>query len=186
MLDWETLERACASCRKCDLCEGRTNVVIGRGSRTAEILFVGEGPGQNEDEQGLPFVGKAGELLNLALEGLAYPEESYYIANVVKCRPPKNRNPLPEEAEACMPYLRAQFSLIKPKIVVCLGSIALKNLIDEKAGITASRGQWLEKKGVLFMATYHPAALLRDESKKADFWHDLRTVREKYDELKRN
>lgn len=183
-MDWETLENVCNSCTKCGLCSGRTNVVIGRGCRSAKILFVGEGPGENEDLRGLPFVGKAGELLDLALEGLGYSEDMYYIANVVKCRPPKNRNPLSEEAEACMPYLRAQFSLIRPKIVVCLGSIALKNLIDANAGITASRGKWIEKKGVLFMATYHPAALLRDESKKADFWHDLRLVREQYDELK--
>lgn len=180
---WEMLENACLNCTRCRLCENRTNVVIGKGNRNAPLMLVGEGPGRQEDEQGIPFVGQAGQLLDLALTGLGFQPEEYYIANVVKCRPPENRTPLEDECKACMDYLRAQFSLIRPKIVVCMGNVALSHLISPDARISRVRGTWTEKKGVLFTATYHPAALLRDESKKLDFWRDLKAIREKLDVL---
>ena len=180
-MTWETLESTCKNCSKCALANSRRNVVIGRGCKTADVLFVGEGPGENEDKQGIPFVGQAGELLDLALASIGYGEGDYYIANVVKCRPPQNRNPEPDECEACLPYLRAQFALIKPKIIVFLGSIAANNMIAKDIRITKARGTWVDKQGTLFMPTYHPAALLRDPSKKADMWEDLKKV---YDKLK--
>ena len=180
---WESLEQACHTCARCRLGEHRTNVVIGRGHPNAPILFVGEGPGRQEDEQGLPFVGQAGELLDLACTSLNFLPEDYYIANVVKCRPPENRTPFEEECTACLPYLRVQFALIKPRIVVCLGNVPLHYLMDKDAKITQVRGQWQEKQGVWFTATYHPAALLRDESKKLDFWRDLQAVKQKLAEI---
>ena len=180
---WETLEKACRACTRCRLSETRTNVVIGRGHPNAPILFVGEGPGRQEDEQGLPFVGQAGALLDHACTGLNFSPEDYYIANVVKCRPPENRTPFEDECTACLLYLRAQFSLIKPRIVVCLGNVPLHYLIDRDARITQARGQWVEKQGVWFTATYHPAALLRDETKKLDFWQDLKAVKRKLAEI---
>ena len=180
---WESLEQTCNACARCRLGETRTNVVIGRGHPNASILFVGEGPGRQEDEQGLPFVGQAGELLDLACTSLNFAPEEYYIANVVKCRPPENRTPFEDECTACLPYLRTQFSLIKPRIVVCLGNVPLRYLMDKDARITQVRGKWQEKQGVWFMATYHPAALLRDESKKLDFWRDLQAVKQKLAEI---
>lgn len=182
---WEALEQACTHCTRCRLHETRTNVVIGRGNPRAPILFVGEGPGRQEDEQGLPFVGQAGMLLDHALAGLGLTQEEYYIANVVKCRPPENRTPLDDECKACLEFLRGQFALIQPKIVVCLGNVALVNLLSPDARITKVRGTWIDRRGVLFTATYHPAALLRDESKKLDFWQDLKAVRKKLDELRK-
>ena len=145
VMTWEELLDYCSRCQRCALAQTRKNVVVGRGNRNAPILFVGEGPGAQEDEQGIPFVGQAGKLLDLALEACGFPPDLYYIANVVKCRPPQNRNPLREETEACMPYLREQFRLIKPKIVVCLGSVASVALIGPEAKITAVRGTWIEK-----------------------------------------
>ncbi|MBR5500740.1 MAG: uracil-DNA glycosylase [Clostridia bacterium] len=183
-MTWDILENACRSCTRCRLSENRTNVVIGRGHSAAPVLFVGEGPGRQEDEQGLPFVGQAGALLDLACAGLNFAPEDYYIANVVKCRPPENRTPLEDECTQCLPFLRNQFALIKPRIVVCLGNVPLHYLIDKDARITQVRGQWIERKGVWFTATYHPAALLRDESKKLDFWRDLEAVKQKLTELR--
>ena len=183
-MNWEELEKNCKACNRCALAAGRRKVVIGRGSKTADILFVGEGPGENEDKQGLPFVGQAGELLDLALNSIGFDKNDYYIANIVKCRPPQNRNPEPEECNACLPFLRAQFSLIRPKIIVALGSIASNYLVEKDLRITKSRGIWVEKQGVLFMPTYHPAALLRDPSKKIDMWEDLLKVYEKLKELR--
>lgn len=183
VMTWEELLDYCSRCQRCALAQTRKNVVVGRGNRNASILFVGEGPGAQEDEQGIPFVGQAGKLLDLALEACGFPPDLYYIANVVKCRPPQNRNPLREETEACMPYLREQFRLIKPKIVVCLGSVASVALIGPEAKITAVRGTWIEKKGTYFTATYHPAALLRDESKKIFMWRDLKAVQERLHEI---
>ena len=181
IMDWNEFEKIMNGCRGCGLSSGRTNVVIGRGSRReGGILFVGEGPGENEDKEGLPFVGQAGRLLDLALSALEFPAEDYYIANVVKCRPPQNREPSADEVKACVPYLRQQFIFLKPRIVVALGSVALKALIDPGARITSERGKWIQKGGTLFTATYHPAALLRDESKKVDFYSDLRAVKLKY------
>ena len=184
-MTWQELKDICSSCSRCGLCNGRTNVVFGRGNINAELLFVGEGPGRQEDEQGVPFVGQAGQLLSLALKSCFFEENDYYIANVIKCRPPNNRTPYPEECEACLPYLRKQFAMIKPKIVVCLGGVAASNLIDKNARITAVRGRWIKKKGVFFYATYHPAALLRDESKKIVMWQDLKNVKMKLDEIRK-
>ncbi len=184
-ITWEALEQACLNCNRCRLHETRTNVVIGKGNLHAPILFVGEGPGRQEDEQGLPFVGQAGKLLDLALVGLGYTQENYYIANVVKCRPPENRTPFEDECKACLPFLRGQFALIQPKIVVCMGNVALTYLLSSEARITKIRGTWTERNGVLFTATYHPAALLRDESKKLDFWQDLKAVKQKLTELQK-
>ena len=180
---WEELEEVIKGCNKCKLCSGRNNIVFGTGNKNADIMFIGEGPGADEDIQGEPFVGKAGQLMDKAFEALEIKREDIYIANIVKCRPPQNRNPEPDEAKACMDYLRNQVLLIKPKIIVLLGSVALKNILGEEYGITNSRGKWIEKKGIWYMPTFHPAALLRDESKKIDFWRDLKLVKEKLEEL---
>lgn len=170
-------------CTKCSLCQKRTNTVFGVGNENADIMFIGEGPGADEDREGEPFVGKAGKLMNQAFQGLGISREKIYIANIVKCRPPNNRNPEKEEANACLDYLRNQVILIKPKIIVLLGSVALKNILGENYGITASRGKWIDKKGILYMPTFHPAALLRDDSKKIDFWNDLELVKEEASKL---
>lgn len=146
-------------------------------------MLIGEGPGADEDNLGEPFVGKAGKLMNKAFAGLGIERESIYIANIVKCRPPQNRNPEKDEAEACIDYLRSQVMLVKPKIIVLLGSVALKNILGDEYGITASRGKWVEKGGILYMPTWHPAALLRDETKKIDFWKDLKEAMAKLSEI---
>lgn len=178
----EELEREASTCKKCRLCETRKNVVFGTGNKDAEIMLIGEGPGADEDAQGEPFVGKAGKLMNMAFQMLGINRENLYIANIVKCRPPQNRNPLEDEATACLDYLRNQVILVKPKIIVLLGSVALKNILGQEYGITASRGKWVEKKGILYMPTWHPAALLRDENKKIDFIRDLKEVMKVYNE----
>lgn len=184
-MNWEEFEANAQKCRSCGLCNTRNNVVIGKGSRnTGRILFVGEGPGENEDRRGIPFVGQAGRLFDLALEALDFSKDDYYIANVVKCRPPENREPSEDECNACLPLLRTQFVLLKPKIVVALGSVAARALISRDARITNVRGQWLKKGDTLFTATYHPAALLRDESKKVDFYYDLKEVAKAINDLK--
>lgn len=181
---WEELENSILNCNKCKLCSGRRNIVFGCGNKEANIMLIGEGPGADEDMQGIPFVGKAGILMNKAFEGLGFYRENLYIANIVKCRPPQNRVPEDDEAEACLNYLRNQVLLVKPKIIVLLGSTALKNILGKEYGITASRGKWIEKKGILYMPTWHPAALLRDETKKIEFWKDLKLVIEKAEENK--
>ena len=181
--NWEELEEVVKQCRKCRLCETRKNVVFGVGNREADIMFIGEGPGADEDAQGEPFVGKAGKLMNMGFDMLGVKREEVYIANIVKCRPPNNRNPQDDEAENCLDYLRNQVILIKPKIIVLLGSVALKNVLGKEYGITASRGKWLERKGILYMPTWHPAALLRDENKKIDFIKDLKQVIKRYNEI---
>lgn len=183
MKSWETLEGACLNCRKCRLWETRTNVVIGVGNRNADIMFVGEGPGQQEDLQGEPFVGPAGKLLDKMLASIGLDREKVYIANIVKCRPPGNRDPHDDEQEACMNYLRYQLMLVKPKIIVCLGRIAATAIIDKDFKITRQHGRWTERKGYWFIATYHPSALLRDESKKRPAWEDLKLIRAKLDEI---
>lgn len=180
---WEELENKCRNCRECPLCEKRTNVVIGDGNREADLMLIGEGPGEQEDLQGLPFVGPAGQLLNLLFEALGMKRTDCYIANVVKCRPPGNRIPTDEEAEKCLPYLKNQVMLVKPKIVMCLGAIALRHVVNKDVKITQIRGQWIEKKGLWIMPTFHPAALLRDESKKILMWQDFKKVRAKLREL---
>lgn len=171
-------------CRKCPLHQGRTNVVFGQGNGHGDVMFIGEGPGYHEDQQGLAFVGPAGQLLTKAIEAIGWKREEVYIGNIVKCRPPKNRNPFQEEIEACIPYLRWQVKLIQPKMIVCLGSIAATNIIDKNLKITKQRGQWYFKKGIWIMPTYHPSAVLRDELKKRPFWEDFKEMRRKYDEIR--
>lgn len=178
--NWEQLEETAKECKKCKLCQNRNNVVFDTGNRQASLMFIGEGPGADEDLQGTPFVGKAGKLMNMAFEAIGLKREEVYIANIVKCRPPGNRNPQDDEANACLDYLRNQVILVKPKIIVLLGSVALKNILGKEYGITASRGKWIERKGILYMPTWHPAALLRDESKKIDFIRDLQEVMRRY------
>ena len=182
--NWGKLEKSIQNCQKCKLYKTRKNIVFGIGNREADIMFIGEGPGADEDMQGEPFVGKAGKLMNMAFDAIGLKREDVYIANIVKCRPPSNRNPEDEEAAACLNYLRNQVILVKPKIIVLLGSVALKNILGKDYGITASRGKWVEKKGILYLPTWHPAALLRDESKKIDFIKDIKSVMNKMEELK--
>ena len=173
---WEELEESIKDCNKCKLCKTRQNIVFGTGNKHAKLMFIGEGPGADEDRLGEPFVGRAGKLMNLAFETLGIERKEVYIANVVKCRPPGNRNPEEDEAVACLDYLRNQVILVHPEIIVLLGSVALKNILGKEYGITASRGKWVEKKGIKYMPTWHPAALLRDETKKIDFIKDLQKV----------
>ncbi len=175
----EEIDEVVKKCTKCNLCKNRTQTVFGTGNQNAEVMFIGEGPGADEDREGEPFVGKAGKLMNQAFLGIGIKREDVYIGNIVKCRPPGNRTPFKEEANACLDYLRNQVMIIKPKIVVLMGNTALKNILGEEYGITASRGKWIEKKGIKYMPTFHPAALLRDDSKKIDFWKDLKLVKEK-------
>jgi len=175
----EELEENVKKCNKCTLCKNRKNTVLGTGNINSKIMFIGEGPGADEDIQGLPFVGKAGKLMNQAFLGLGINRDDVYIANVVKCRPPNNRNPEKDEINACMDYLRNQVIIVKPKIIVLLGNIALKSILGDEYGITKARGKWIEKKGILYMPTFHPAALLRNEKMKIDFWNDLKKVIEK-------
>lgn len=180
---WEELEKGIIDCKKCKLCTGRNNIVFGTGNKSADLMFIGEGPGADEDREGEPFVGKAGKLMNMAFNGIGINREEVYIANIVKCRPPLNRNPEADEASACMDYLRNQVMLVNPKIIVLLGSVALKNILGNEYGITAARGNWIEKKGILYMPTWHPAALLRDENKKIEFWKDLKEVKRRMEEI---
>ena len=180
---WEKLEESINGCNKCKLCTGRKNIVFGAGNKNADIMFIGEGPGADEDIQGEPFVGKAGQLMDKAFEALEIERNNVYIGNIVKCRPPQNRNPELDEVKACMDYLRNQVLLIKPKIIVLLGNVALKNILGEEYSITNSRGKWIEKKGIWYMPTFHPVVLLRDESKKIDFWRDLKLIKDKLKEI---
>lgn len=183
MVSWEQLEGACAACRRCGLCETRRNVVIGDGARESRVLLIGEGPGEQEDLQGRAFVGPAGQLLDRMLACIGLDRGQVYIANVVKCRPPRNRDPLPEEQAACLPYLRAQVRLIRPQVIVCLGRIAAQTVIRPDFRITREHGQWVERKGYWLTATYHPSALLRDPSKKRDAYEDLKKLKSKLEEL---
>lgn len=173
---FEELEKNIQNCSKCKLCNNRTNIVFGVGNRKAKVMFIGEGPGADEDIQGIPFVGKAGKLMDQAFKGIGIDRKDVYIANIVKCRPPMNRNPEQGEVNSCLDYLRNQVMLVKPEIIVLLGNIALKAILGKEYSITTSRGKWVERKGIKYMATFHPAALLRDESKKIDFWKDLKEV----------
>ena len=183
-MDLQTLQQECLACRRCGLCESRTHVVFGQGAPDAEVLFVGEGPGANEDAQGLPFVGRSGQLLDHYLEAVDLDrQKNVYIANIVKCRPPQNRDPLPEEWDACLPWLREQFRIIRPKIVVCLGRIAAQRLIRPDISVTKEHGLFEEKNGVWFMATLHPAALLRNPSQKPLAFGDFVALREKIHEV---
>lgn len=175
---WEELEEGIKDCKKCKLYSTRKNIVFGVGDRNANLMLIGEGPGADEDMKRWAFCGKSSDSLWIKhLFGLGIKREEVYIANIVKCRPPQNRNPEKDEVEGCIDYLKAQVMLVKPKIIVLLGSVALKNILGEEYGITASRGKWVEKNGILYMPTWHPAALLRDETKKIDFWRDLKEAK---------
>ena len=178
------LQSAIKDCRNCKLCSNRTNIVFGVGNTNSNVMFIGEGPGADEDAQGIPFVGKAGKLMDNAFDIVGINREEIYIANIVKCRPPNNRDPQDDEIDACINYLRNQVMIIKPRIIVLLGRIALHNILGKEYKITSSRGNWIEKKGILYMPTWHPAALLRDETKKIDFIIDLKEVMNKLKELK--
>ena len=180
---WEALKQECMACRGCALAETRTNVVFGDGAEDAKLLFIGEGPGQHEDEQGVPFVGKAGQLLDDMLEIIGLDRTKVYIANVVKCRPPQNRDPLNVEQDACIGWLRRQTALLRPKVIICLGRIAAKVIIKEDFRITAEHGQWFERSGVQMTAIYHPSALLRDVSKRPETFVDLKSIQAKVREL---
>lgn len=187
MYDWNGLKAICADCTKCGLCETRHNVVFGIGREDADILFVGEGPGEQEDLRGEPFVGPAGKLLDDMLRIIDLDRNSNcYIANIVKCRPPRNRDPLETEQDACIGYLRNQVALIKPKIIVCLGRIAAKRLIDADYRITRQHGQWIQRSGIWMTAIYHPSALLRDIGKRPETFDDLISIREKILEVNAN
>lgn len=184
MMQWEELERTCQSCTRCGLCETRHNVVFGVGIKNADVMFVGEGPGEQEDLKGEPFVGPAGKLLDDMLSIIDIERHANcYIGNIVKCRPPRNRDPHEEEQEACIGYLRNQVALIRPKIIVCLGRIAAKKLIDENYRISRQHGQWIQKNGIWMTAIYHPSALLRDVSKRPETFSDLLSIREKAKEV---
>lgn len=181
---WEELESACLGCRKCGLCETRNHVVVGMGNHNAEVMFIGEGPGEQEDLQGKPFVGRSGQLLDKMLDAVDLDRNTnIYIGNIVKCRPPKNRDPLPEEQAMCIDWLRNQVMLIRPKIIVCLGRIAAMKLIRPDFHIMKEHGQFYEKNGILMMATLHPAALLRNPNNKPSAFEDFLKLRKKMDEL---
>ena len=187
MMDWEQLKSACGNCTRCGLCETRKNVVFGVGNPQADVMFIGEGPGEQEDLQGIPFVGPAGKLLDDMLSIIDLDRSrNCYIANIVKCRPPRNRDPMETEQDACIGYLREQVALVKPKIIICLGRIAAKRIIDPDYRITRQHGTWVEKNGIWMTAVYHPSALLRDVSKRPETFDDLLSIREKIREIGAN
>ena len=184
MDEFEVLRQEIVNCKKCNLYKQRNNIVFGNGNRNAEIMLIGEGPGYYEDLQGVAFVGKSGQLLDKILAASGFTrEEHVFIGNIIKCRPPDNRDPLQEERDACIPYLHKQIALINPKIIILLGATALKGLIDPDAKITKVRGEWMEWQGRMVMPTYHPSALLRNEKLKQPVWEDFKKVITKYREL---
>ena len=184
MLRWKELYEECLNCSKCSLGDNRTNMVFGDGNPKAHIMFIGEAPGADEDRTGIPFVGRAGQLLTKALLALdLHRERDYYICNICKCRPKNNRTPYEEEEKACIPYLRNQVALIRPKIIVCLGATAMGCILGKDWRITRDRGKWVEKKGFYMTATFHPSAVLRDVNKKSAFWEDLKSIKEKNEEI---
>ena len=184
LMDWDSLEQACLACQKCALADTRTHVVFGVGPRDAEVMMIGEGPGENEDLQGEPFVGRGGKLLDDMLELIDLDrKKNVYIAYIVKCRPPQNRDPLNTEQDACIGYLRNQVALIRPKIIVCLGRIAAMRLIKEDFKITKEHGQWFEKAGVQMTALFHPAAILRDPRRRPETFEDLKRIQQKIQEI---
>ena len=185
MLTWEELEQQCEKCTRCTLCHTRNNVVFGIGDRHADIMFVGEGPGEQEDLKGEPFVGAAGKLLDDMLSIIDVDRTNCYIANIVKCRPPRNRDPEAEEQDACIDYLRNQVALVQPKIIVCLGRIAAKRLIREDYRITKEHGTWINSNGIWMTAIYHPSALLRDLNKRPETFDDLLQIRSRLQEFKK-
>lgn len=180
----DELEVKCKNCTACELCHGRTNLVFGVGKKDADIMLIGEGPGENEDLQGQPFVGRSGQLLDKFLASVDLSRnKNVYIANMVKCRPPHNRDPKPEEQEQCIRWLREQFKIIKPKIVICVGRISAQRLIDKDFKVTKQHGEFIDKNGTLFMGTYHPAAILRNPNNKELAFGDWLKVRDKIEEL---
>jgi DNA polymerase len=186
-----TIAEHCNRCQRCDLGAGRTHAVIGRGSLQAPIMIVGEGPGQNEDETGLPFVGKAGQLLDKILASVELTEADVFICNIVKCRPPGNRAPTIEEMDACRPYLMEQIRMVDPKIILLTGASSVRGITGDKRGITKIRGQWMEWEGRLCMPIFHPAYLLRNQSREKGspkwlMWQDIQIVRTKLDEIRGN
>ena len=182
-ISWEELHRQIEECAACGLKAGCTHKVPGQGDQNAKLMLIGEGPGEVEDREGLAFVGPAGQLLTRMLAAIRLPRDRVYICNVVKCRPPQNRVPTPEEAAACLPYLRMQAALVRPKVILMLGATASRTILGDDVRITRDRGKWFERKGVFLMPTYHPSALLRDAEKKKDAWKDLQAVRQKLMEL---
>ena len=180
MNSWDSLQQDCAACRGCGLCEGRTNLVFGVGNEQADLMFIGEGPGEQEDLQGVPFVGPAGKLLDAMLEMIDLDRSIVYIANIVKCRPPHNRDPQPQEMQSCRPWLERQIELVDPKLIVCLGRIAATALIREDFRITKEHGQWFAYGQRRILATFHPSALLRDPSRRPEAFMDLREIRKEY------
>jgi len=181
MKSWETLEGACLNCQRCELWKTRRNVVIGKGNKNADIMFIGEGPGEQEDIQGYPFVGPAGQLLDRMLAAIDMSIDDVYIANIVKCRPPGNRDPKEEEQQACINYLRYQLKLIEPKIIVCLGRISGIRLIKDDLKITREHGVWYKKDGRDICAVYHPSLLLRDPRRKGEFLTDMEEIKRRLD-----
>ena len=181
--NWQRLYDECRACTACALHQTRTNCVFGTGNTKADLMFVGEAPGQNEDLQGEPFVGRAGQLLDRYLYAVGIDRSDVYIANILKCRPPQNRDPLPEEQDRCISFLREQVKLVQPKIIVCLGRIAAMRLIRKDYMITKEHGQWVQRGDFLMTAVYHPALLLRDPRKKEDMLIDMKAVKAKLDEL---
>ncbi|MDY4138142.1 MAG: uracil-DNA glycosylase [Eubacteriales bacterium] len=182
-LTWELFHQQVEACGLCPLHEGILHKVPGQGDEHAPLMLIGEGPGQVEDEEGLAFVGPAGQLLTRMLAAISLPRDRVYICNIVKCRPPNNRVPESAEAEACRLHLRNQFALVRPKVIVLLGSTAAKSILGPEIRITRDRGRWYERKGVWFMPTYHPSALLRDPAKKREAWEDMQSLRDRLMEL---
>jgi uracil-DNA glycosylase, family 4 len=182
-LEWETLYQECVNCKACPLHETKTNIVFGSGNQNADIMFIGEAPGEKEDLSGLPFVGASGKLFDKYLEVIDLKREDIYIANILKCRPPKNRDPIPAEQEACIPFLRKQLVLINPKLIVCLGRISAMKIIKPDFKITAEHGKWFKKGDYLISAVFHPSALLRDPRKKEDMLKDFLEIKNKLSSL---
>ena len=180
---FEELNKSINNCKNCKLCNNRKNIVFGEGNINANIMIIGEGPGEDEDIQGRPFVGKSGQLMNRAFDGLGIDRDDIYIANIVKCIPPNNRDLEIDEIASCLNYLRNQVILVKPKIIILLGNVALKTILGQEYSFTKVRGEFIEKKGILYMPTYHPEMLLRDDTKKIYFWEDIKRCTEKLKEL---
>ena len=181
---WSQLSQEISECRGCRLCETRNHVVPGEGNPHALLMFIGEGPGRDEDLQGRPFVGRSGKLLTRMIRSIGLEREEVYICNVVKCRPPQNRNPEPDEAQACLNDLRAQVALVRPRVIVLLGKVACRYTLNQEVSVMREHGRWFERKGVWFMPTYHPSALLRDPTKKRDAWEDFQKIRDKLSEIR--
>ncbi len=177
------LKEKCAACRDCKLSETRTNVVFGEGNENAKLMFIGEGPGETEDLTGRPFVGRAGQLLDKMLLAVDLTRDDVYIANIVKCRPPKNRDPETDESENCIKYLREQVRIINPQLIVCLGRISACRLIDPEFKVTRQHGVWFNKGKIKFMGTFHPSALLRNSNNKPDAFEDFLKIKEEFDKL---